>query len=84
MGATLLEVLSGYADEMAERGGRLYLAGVSSQVRAQIERTRRLDLNGPVTILEATSTRGESTRRAVAESHAWLVGSATSREASDG
>lgn len=84
MGATLLEVLSGYADEMAEKGGRLYLAGVSSQVRTQIDRTRRLDLNGPVTILEATSTRGESTRRAVAESHAWLVGSATSREAPDG
>jgi len=84
IGATLLDVLSSYADEMASRGGHLYLAGVNSQVRAQIDRTKRLDLNGPVTILEATATRGESTRRAVAESHAWLVESAAIKEAQNG
>lgn len=84
MGATLLDVLSSYADDMASRKGRLYLAGVSPQVRAQIDRTKRLDLNGPVTILEATATRGESTRRAVAESHAWLVESAISTEPQNG
>ena len=84
MGATLLEVVSGYAEELASRGGRLYLAGVNANVRAQINRTKRLDLNGPVTILEATATRGESTRRAVAESHAWLVERATTKEAQNG
>src|SRR5690606_9315311 len=73
-GATLLEGLSGYANEVPLNGGRLYINGVRPEVRAQIKRTNRLDLSGPVTLLEATATRGESTRRAVAESHAWLVG----------
>lgn len=73
VGATLLEVLSDYSGELASNGGRLYLTGVRPEVRAQINRTNRLDLSGPVTILEATATRGESTRRAVAESHAWLA-----------
>jgi SulP family sulfate permease len=73
-GATLLDVLSSYASELASKGGRLYLTGVGSRVRDQITRTKRLDLSGPVTILEATSLRGESTRRAIAESQAWLVG----------
>ena len=79
-GATLLEVLSGYANELALNGGCLYLTGVRPEVRAQINRTNRLDLSGPVTLLEATATRGESTRRAVAESHAWLVGGGAAQE----
>lgn len=74
VGVTLLDVLSDYASEIASKGGRLYLTGVRPEVRAQIDRTNRLDVSGPVTILEATAARGESTRRAVAESHAWLVG----------
>ena len=65
---------STYAGALASSGGRLYLTGVRPEVRAQIDRTRRLDLSGPVTIFEATPLLGESTRRAVAESEAWLVG----------
>jgi sulfate permease, SulP family len=78
-GATLLDVLSRYAGELASKGGRLYLTGVRSEVRDQINRTNRLDLSGPVTILEATPMRGESTRRAVAESQAWLVDGGTAQ-----
>ena len=77
IGSTLLDVLSNYVDELASNGGRLYLAGVRPEVRDQINRTKRLDLSGPVTISEATPMRGESTRRAVAESLAWLVGGGT-------
>ena len=73
-GATLLDVLSDYASELASKGGRLYLTGLKPEVHEQINRTNRLDLSGPVTLVEATATRGESTRRAVAESQAWLVG----------
>lgn len=73
-GATLLEVLSGYAGELGARRGRLYLSGVDPGVGEQIRRTRRLDLDGPVEIVEATRIRGESTRRALAEGQAWLVG----------
>lgn len=81
MGATLLDVLASYADKLASTGGRLYLTGVRAEVRVQIDRTNRLDLSGPMTILEATATRGQSTRRAVRESQAWLVGGrATERQ----
>ena len=73
-GATLLEVLSGYAGELAARGGRLYLSGIAPDVGEQIRLTHRLDLDGPVEIVEATAIRGESTRRALAEGQAWLVG----------
>lgn len=73
IGSTLLEVLAGYAGKLASKGGRLYLTGVRPEVRKQINRTNVLDLSGPVTLLEATPMRGESTRRAVAESEAWLV-----------
>lgn len=83
-GATLLDVLHGYASELAAQGGRLYLTGVRPEVRTQINRTNRLDLSGPVTILEATATRGESTRRAVAESNAWLVSSQEMAKAEEG
>lgn len=71
-GATLLELLSDYAGKLAATGGRLYLAGVRPEVRAEIDRTNRLDLDGPVPILEATAIRGESTLEAVRESRAWL------------
>ena len=47
MGATLLDVLSSYANEIASKEGRLYLVGVRPEVRAQIDRTQRLDLKGP-------------------------------------
>ena len=73
-GATLLDVLSDYASELASKGGRLYLTGLKPEVHEQINRTNRLDLSGPVTLVEATATRGKFTRRAVAESQAWLVG----------
>ncbi|WP_173930970.1 SulP family inorganic anion transporter [Chelativorans sp. Marseille-P2723] len=84
MGATLQDVLSDYADKLSSRGGRLYLTGVRPEVRVQVNRANRLDLSGPVTMLEATATRGESTRRAVAESHTWLVQGAAAEDLENG
>src|SRR5690606_23611383 len=71
-GATLLDVLSEYGNQLHARGGGPYLAGVRPDVREQIDRTKRLGLNGPISILEPTAARGESTLQAVAESRAWL------------
>ena len=84
VGATLLDVLSSYADELAAQGGRLYLTGVSPEIRGRVIRTRRLDLSGPVTIVEATALRGESTNKAVSESLTWLVGSGDTSGPGDG
>lgn len=72
--ATLVEVLSSYADQLRASGGRLYLTGISEEVYSQLIRTRRLRLTGPVRLYGATPVVGESTRMAIADAEAWLVG----------
>jgi sulfate permease, SulP family len=73
-GATLLEVLSTYADKLEEVNGRLYLTGISENARVQMVRTGKLSLNGPVQAYEATPVVWQSTREAVADARTWLVG----------
>ena len=82
-GATLLEVLSNYADKLEAADGRLYLSGISEHVHDQIIRTGKLHLSGPVQAYGATSIRGQSTRAAVADAQTWLVDHGT-KAASDG
>lgn len=77
VGATLLEVLAIYADKLEEVNGRLYLTGISEHVHDQIIRTGKLQLSGPVHAYEATSIRGQSTRKAVSDAQTWLVGQST-------
>lgn len=74
LGATLIEVLAQYADELREAGGRLYLTGISPHAYDQIVRTGKLRLTGPVRAYEATPVRGASTREARADAETWLVG----------
>jgi SulP family sulfate permease len=74
VGATLLEVLTRYADKLEEANGRLYLSGISEHVHDQIVRTGKLHLSGPVRAYEASAVRGQSTRKAVADARTWLVG----------
>jgi SulP family sulfate permease len=73
MGATLVEVLSNYADKLHAVHGRLYLTGIGEEAHAQLIRTGKLSLSGPVRIYEATAVRGESTREAHADAVNWLV-----------
>ena len=61
-GATLVEVLSNYADKLQEVNGRLYLTGLSEGVYEQVVRTDKLRLSGPVRAYAATSIVGEWTR----------------------
>jgi sulfate permease, SulP family len=72
-GATLLEVLSNYADKLREVNGRLYLTGISERAREQVVRTGKLGLTGPMRAYEATPIRGQSTQEAVADARTWLV-----------
>jgi SulP family sulfate permease len=72
-GATLIEVLYHYAGSLREANGRLYLTGLSRQVRDEIARTGKLDLAGPVRAYEATPVLRQSTREAIADAQAWLV-----------
>lgn len=72
IGATLIEVLDSYADELEEIGGRLFLSGVEGAVRDQLRRTGKLDLEGVVRVVPATTILGESTAQALASASAWL------------
>jgi sulfate permease, SulP family len=73
LGATLLDVLGHYANELHAAGGRLYLSGIDSRARAQVARTGKLSLEGPVRLFEATAILGESTRAALGEAEGWLA-----------
>jgi sulfate permease, SulP family len=75
IGATFVEVLAGYADELAQAEGRLYLAGVDHDARALIERTRKVSPEAAERIFEATPIVGESTEHALEAGEAWLIGS---------
>ena len=74
LGATLVDVLAHYADELHAAGGRLYLSGIKPSARAQVARTGKLDLDGPVRLYEATPVIGESTRAALSDAEGWLAG----------
>jgi SulP family sulfate permease len=74
VGATLIEVLSNYADKLKAVDGRLYLTGISEVAYDQLVRTGKLRLTGPVRAYEATPIRGQSTQEAVADARTWLVG----------
>ena len=82
LGATLLEVLSGYARELHEANGRLYLTGLSAHAYEQVIRTRKFRPYAGVRMYEATSIRGQSTLQAHESAQQWLVG-ANAEDAED-
>jgi sulfate permease, SulP family len=73
VGATLIEVLARYADELQQASGRLYLSGLAPAVHEEIVRTQKLDLSGPVRAHEQQQVVGQSTGEAVADAAAWLA-----------
>jgi len=83
LGATLVEVLSNYADKLKEVNGRLYLTGIGDEAYEQIVRTGKLRLTGPVRVYGATPVRGESTTEAHADAETWLVGKDIERRLPD-
>ena len=73
LGATLVDVLAHYADDLRGAGGRLYLSGINPSAREQVVRTGKLGLEGPVRLYEATPIVGESTRAALSDAVGWLA-----------
>lgn len=73
LGATLLDVLARYAEELRRVNGRLYLSDVSHEAYGQAVRTRKLRLSGPVRIFEATPLVWESTQTALQDAESWLA-----------
>jgi sulfate permease, SulP family len=81
VGATLIDELSAYADQLAEAKGRLYLTGLSEDVYDQMERTGKLREADPVHAYKATPVVGESTHRAYVDAQTWLVGTSAPADA---
>jgi sulfate permease, SulP family len=75
VGATLIETLDEYADDLREVGGRLYLSGVGERLGVQLRRAGKLDLDETVHLVPASEVLGESTARALESASAWLGGS---------
>ena len=73
-GATLLDVLSDYAEKLKAVGGRLYLSGMSEAAYDQVVESGRIKLMGPVHAYEAEPVIWESTTEAVTHARTWLVG----------
>lgn len=72
IGSTLIDVLNDYAHELAEAGGRLYLAGMDEQVIERLQRARQLDLDEEVVLVQASEVLGSATREAVAAAKDFL------------
>ena len=71
-GATLIEVLDAYADDLADVGGRLYLSGVDERLARQLRRAGKLDLDRGVHLVPAHEVLGASTLQAIEQAGAWL------------
>lgn len=77
-GATLVDVLATYADEVQENGGRVLLSGLSDDLRRQLERSDRLgslfDDDGALAAVHARDDEfGHSTVEAIQEARRWLA-----------
>ncbi len=73
LGATFFLIVADYAHRIGAVGGRLYLSGIDPKLVAQLRRTRRVTVTGPVEVMPATPVVGESTRAAYEAGKAWLV-----------
>ncbi len=72
IGATLIDVLDEYADDLAERGGRLYIAGVDEDIADALRRAHKLDIGGSVHLYPDDEVVLESTGAAVRAAREWL------------
>ena len=78
LGATFFTVLAGYARQLDDVGGRLYVAGIDPALMAQAERTGSIAEDGPVKLYEAGPVIGESSLDGLPRRAALGRGNATS------
>ncbi|MEN8238522.1 MAG: SulP family inorganic anion transporter [Actinomycetota bacterium] len=81
MGATAFTVLSRYAKNLDDFGGRLYLSGVAPELVHQFSASGRITASDPLEVIEATDVMGESTVAAYEEGMAFLLGEAPEESA---
>jgi len=73
IGSSFVTVLERYSQQIRGAGGKLMVAGVSSKVKGQLDRTETTaDLLGPENVFVATTALGASTRAALQAAQLWL------------
>ncbi len=73
IGSSFIAVVGRYAQQLRAHGGKLILAGVSAQVKRQLDRTETTrDVLGEENVFLAATTLGASTRAALAAAEQWL------------
>ena len=73
IGSSFISVLERYSQQLKAHGGKLMLAGVSSRVKGQLDRTETTaEILGTENVFVATTTLSASTRDAFAAAQSWL------------
>nr|WP_289017399.1 SulP family inorganic anion transporter [uncultured Ornithinimicrobium sp.] len=72
IGATFIDVLDDYADELEAGGGRLYLTGLTETMARQLRLSAKLAIDETVHLEHATPRLGASTAEAMREARSWL------------
>jgi len=72
LGATFFAVLSAYAHQLADNGGRLWVSGVDPRLLERMRRNGTVD--DTVTVFEAETVLGRATSKAARDAAAWLAG----------
>ena len=72
VGATLVSVLTRYAETVRAAGGHLYLTGIRTEGHHHFTSGGMFRDTGPLRVYNATPVIGESTTRAAADAREWL------------
>ena len=84
IGATFIEEINDYAEQLARRGGRLYLSGVTTKLALRILRSERVALDEEVILVPGEEILGASLREAVGLAHEWVDRGEPSDTGTDG
>lgn len=72
MGATLIDILDDYAEDLKAAGGKLYLSGLDQDQLRYLRGSGKLEEQVEAEFFEETDVLGESTRQAVTHANEWL------------
>jgi len=72
VGATFIEEINDYAQELAAHGGRLYLCGLTTTLALRILRSQRVALGDDVVIVPGEEILGASLREAIRRAEEWV------------
>lgn len=72
IGATFIDEIHGYAHELAQHGGRLYLCGMTPDLADKLRRAGRFELGEEVVLVPGGEILGSSLQDAVRQARAWV------------